>query len=148
MNTRKYYLAYGMNTNLEQMAQRCPDAKSLGKVKLRGHKLAFKTFCDAVKSPGDVMECVLWSITDDCERALDVLEGYPDFYGKKEVEVYHNNQKIRAMIYYMTDYYISGYPSESYLRMVIEGYHSHSISGSYISDAIDEVLQHEYHTGI
>ena len=147
MNTRKYYLAYGMNTNIRQMAQRCPAAQSLGKVKLHGHKLAFKTFCDAVKSPGDVMECALWSITDDCERALDALEGFPDFYGKKEVTVYYRNQPIKAMIYFMTDYYTGGYPSESYLSMVIEGYKEHCISGSYIIDAMEEVFDNEHYTG-
>jgi hypothetical protein len=61
---RTYYLAYGMNTNLESMKSRCPDAVSLGKVWLDDHRLQFKYFCDAEYHPGSKMPCVLWSITD------------------------------------------------------------------------------------
>jgi len=135
-----------MNTNLQQMAQRCPDAESLGRVRLKDHKLMFKTFCDAVVSPGNTMECVLWSITDGCEQALDGLEGYPDFYGKKEVTVRYNKQPIRAMIYYMTDFYRSGLPSSGYLKMVTEGYIDHDLNVDQIYNAIDEVDSYEHNT--
>ena len=146
MNLRRFYLAYGMNTNLEQMEQRCPNAVSLGRVKLQDHKLVFKTCCDAVVSPGRVMECVLWSITDSCEQALDRLEGYPDFYGKKEVTVKYKNKPIRAMIYYMTDFYRSGLPGSSYLKMVTEGYIDHDLNVDQIYNAIDEVDSYEHNT--
>lgn len=144
MITRRYYLAYGMNTNLAQMALRCPAAKSLGPVKLKGHKLAFKLFCDAVISEGDSMDCVLWTITDGCESALDRLEGYPDFYGKKEVTVLYRGKPIKAMIYYMTDFYKSSLPSEHYLKTVTEGYLDHNMNLEQIYHAIDEVTEYEY----
>ena len=56
MYSKKYMLAYGMNTNLNSMRWRCPQARSLGKVTLKDHKLAFRTFCDAVNKPGATME--------------------------------------------------------------------------------------------
>lgn len=136
---KTFYLAYGMNTNLQQMAWRCPAARSLGKVTLHGHRLAFKNFCDAVKDSTSSMECVLWEITPECERALDALEGYPTFYGKKEVNVIFKGRKIRAMIYFMTDHYGKGFPSEHYLKMVSEGYIDHDISTEQIIKAIEEV---------
>jgi gamma-glutamylcyclotransferase (GGCT)/AIG2-like uncharacterized protein YtfP len=144
MKLTKFYLAYGMNSNLAQMAQRCPAARSLGRVKLYDHKLSFKTFCDAVPTSGSVMQCALWSITEDCEQALDRLEGFPDFYGKKEVEVMYQGKLIKAMIYYMTDFYRSGLPSESYLRMVTEGYLDHNIDFEQIYHALDEVTEYEH----
>lgn len=134
-----FYLAYGMNSNKNSMAQRCPAAKSLGSVILRGHKLAFKHFCDAVVEPQSQMVCALWDITEDCERSLDALEGYPHFYGKKEVDVIYNGRKIRAMIYYMTDYYDYGIPSRSYLDMVVEGYCHHDMKISQIVEALEEL---------
>lgn len=140
MKTRKYYLAYGMNTNIEQMSNRCPAAKSLGIVQLTDHKLAFKTFCDAEKKIGAAMSCVLWSITEDCEQALDILEGYPDFYRKKEVTVNFCNRPITAMIYYMTDMYEKSQPSNSYLKAVAEGYLRHHINLDQIYNALDEVV--------
>ena len=139
-----YYLAYGMNTNLEQMARRCPKARSLGTVILKGHRLAFKGCCDAVIDSTAEMECALWTITDDCERALDILEGYPDYYGKKEVTVYHNGRKIRAMIYFMQDYQRLGIPSESYLNMVVQGYVDHNMSVLQVYNALEELTDVHY----
>lgn len=131
-----FYLAYGMNSNKTSMATRCPLAKSLGKVTLKGHRLAFKHFCDAVADGTSNMECALWNITEHCERSLDALEGYPHFYGKKEVTVMHNGRKIRAMIYYMKDYYDYGLPSQHYLDMVVEGYKEHNMNLSQIEEAL------------
>lgn len=144
---RRYYLAYGMNTNLDSMKMRCPDAKSLGKVLLRDHSLAFKGCCDIIHSPGYHMECVLWTITDKCEASLDILEGYPSFYTKKEVPVRHKNDTVRAMIYYMRDTHKLNYPSKSYLDMVTEGYESHNITLKQIVDALDNIeSKYEYHS--
>lgn len=137
---RKYYLAYGMNTNKSSMSLRCPQAVSLGKVSVPGHKLAFRHFCDAVASPKDSMECALWSITEDCERNLDALEGFPDFYRKKEVAVEFQGRTVLAMIYYMNDsYYQPSAPSEGYLNTVVEGYTEHSMPIMQIVSALEEL---------
>ena len=134
-----YYLAYGMNTNLSSMAIRCPAAKSMGAVTLKGYRLAFKHFCDVVADSDSQMQCVLWNITDDCERNLDVLEGYPTFYGKKEVAVQYGDRKIRAMIYYMANDDELAMPSESYLNMVAQGYSEHNINIIQIVTALEEL---------
>lgn len=138
---RKYYLAYGMNTNLSSMAFRCPAARSLGKVELKNHKLAFKLYCDAVKQHGASMECVLWTITDACENSLDRLEGYPHFYKKKEVSVKHNNKTVRAMIYYMPSEFELATPSQSYVDTISTGYEEHDISTEQIIKALEELEQ-------
>jgi gamma-glutamylcyclotransferase (GGCT)/AIG2-like uncharacterized protein YtfP len=141
----KYYLAYGMNTNLESMSKRCPNAISLGKVVLENHKLLFRTFCDVKPSPNQHIECALWSITPQCERSLDMLEGYPDFYGKKEVTVWHGNKKIKAMIYYMKDLHNLNPPSEYYLNTVVEGYYNHNMAITPIVDALEEFVRNRDH---
>jgi len=138
---RKFYLAYGMNTNLSSMAFRCPDARSLGKVELKNHKLAFKLYCDAVKQSNTAMECVLWSITDACEISLDRLEGYPHFYKKKEVSVQHNDRTVRAMLYYMPAHFEMATPSQGYVDMVATGYQEHDISTEQIIKALEELEQ-------
>ncbi len=138
---RTYYLAYGMNTNLRSMKLRCPDAYSLGKVKLQDHCLQFKYFCDAELKPGSSMECALWSITDQCERKLDRVEGYPDFYQKKEVTVKYNNKNIRAMIYYMPPGNDLGMPNDQYFDTVCRGYRDHDMNLDSIQKALDNVLK-------
>ena len=36
------YFAYGSNLDLEQMAQRCPDAEIVGPVRLENYELRFR----------------------------------------------------------------------------------------------------------
>jgi hypothetical protein len=140
-----YYLAYGMNTNLKEMSRRCPFAKSLGKVVLENHKLVFKQFCDVVEEYDTYMECALWDITENCELALDILEGYPMFYNKKEVLVEFNGEVITSMIYFMQPNNSLSLPSKSYLNMVLEGYKSHNMNQGQIYTALEET-EHAYHS--
>ena len=43
------------------------------------------------------------------------------------------------MIYYMTDHYGFGAPSEGYLNMVVEGYHSHNMPIMQIVQALEDI---------
>lgn len=138
---RIFYLAYGMNTNFEGMKLRCPAAKNLGKVYLPDHKLRFKYFCDAEYMPGSGMECALWSITEDCEHSLDKLEGYPDFYLKKEVKVTWQDKKIVAMIYFMPEHNELDFPSEHYFKSVVVGYKQNKMNFDAIYNALDEIVK-------
>lgn len=122
-----FYLAYGMNTNIEGMSQRCPAAVSCGKVMLKDHVLRFKYHADAEYSPGDEMECAIWIITDKCEAGLDALEGYPDYYNKKFVQVEHNGKTVDAMIYYMNHELKLMTPAQSYFNSVLKGYEQHNM---------------------
>ena len=42
MEYRRLYIAYGSNINLEQMANRCPNSKVIGKEMLKGYELEFR----------------------------------------------------------------------------------------------------------
>ena len=138
----KYYLAYGMNTNLASMAQRCPKAMSLGKVMLPDHTFKFKHHADAEYARNRVMECALWAITDECEKSLDSLEGYPYYYDKKTVQVSWHGKSIDAMIYFMTNTFdMPAKPSQSYLDMVIRGYHQHEMNTGIVHMAYEETLE-------
>ena len=139
-----YYLAYGMNTNRQQMSWRCPKARNLGAVTLKDHKLAFKGCCDVIEEPDSAMKCVLWDITPECERALDLLEGYPVYYDKKQVKVKYKGRTINAMIYYMADKEKVDYPSDSYLTMVTEGYLQHNIGLEQVEQALKDVDDEYY----
>lgn len=133
------YFAYGMNTNLEEMARRCPGARSLGAAQALNHQFEFKMFATVVPSVGVHTEGVLWDITDSCEQALDRLEGYPTFYDKKYVLVKHNGSIVRAMTYLMYPEEQLSYPSESYIQMLEEGYTAHGIDLDQINWALYRV---------
>ena len=131
----KLYFAYGMNTNQEEMSYRCPDARALGKAMLPGYRLEFKSFATIVPSPKESVEGVLWTIIDSDESALDMLEGYPEFYDKKTVSVEHDNQSYIAMTYIMSPREQGHAPSDGYYSMVSEGYQSFGLSQQQLLDA-------------
>ena len=60
----KLYFAYGMNTNQEEMAYRCPSAVPMGRAILPGYRLEFKSFATIVSDPKETVEGVLWTITE------------------------------------------------------------------------------------
>ena len=143
----KLYFAYGMNTNKEEMAYRCPRARALGKAVLPGYRLEFKSFATIVPSPKEQVEGVLWTITDTDESALDILEGYPEFYDKKTVSVEHNNQSYIAMTYIMGPREQGYAPTDGYYSMVSEGYQTFGLSQRQLLDAknrsIKEIVIYE-----
>lgn len=129
--------SYGMNTNIEQMAARCPAAISLGTAELPDYELVFCGCADIRPTPGSQMDVVLWNITEECLAALDVLEGYPDYYTRYEVEVFHDGAYKRALVYKMNSGSIFP-PSAGYLRMLFEGYSVHGADVQQIYRAVDE----------
>jgi gamma-glutamylcyclotransferase len=122
------YFSYGMNTNLVQMAQRCPKAVSLGAAVLPHYAFEFKSFATVTPKMNKQVEGVLWEITDDCEKSLDRLEGYPTYYGKIIVWVDYKGEMVPCMTYLMYPEEELDYPSKSYLDMLEEGYTAHGIS--------------------
>ena len=137
----KLYFAYGMNTNTEEMAYRCPRARSIGKAILPGYRLEFKSFATIVPSPKESVEGVLWTITNSDESALDMLEGYPEFYDKKTVLVEYTNQSYIAMTYIMGPREHGYGPSEGYYSMVSEGYQSFGLNQRQLLDAKNRSIQ-------
>ncbi len=132
-----------MNTNIESMELRCPKAKSLGTVTLKNYSLVFKNHCDVIATPGKNMKCVIWSITEDCERKLDTLEGYPYYYDKKLVKVKFRGKTVKAMLYFMNPGNVESRPSAGYLGMVRDGYSYHNIDQSQITLALERAERAE-----
>ena len=142
----KYYFAYGMNTNLEQMAMRCPAAECIGQVVLSKHRFVFRLHADIEPCDDCEVAGVLWRITPDCERSLDALEGYPFYYNKKEVvvetfddETINGMTHFVAMTYYMSDQTTESLPSKSYYDCLVQGYGSNNIPIYQINQAIEHI---------
>ncbi|MBS5955130.1 MAG: gamma-glutamylcyclotransferase [Paraclostridium bifermentans] len=129
----KIYCAYGSNMNLEQMSHRCPKAKIIGKGKLENYELTFRGVYKGVANieycEGAIVPIVLWNITDECENALDVYEGYPSLYIKKEVEVIVDEKAIKAMAYIMNEKFnkMIAVPTEYYFNVIVKGYKDNKI---------------------
>jgi gamma-glutamylcyclotransferase (GGCT)/AIG2-like uncharacterized protein YtfP len=133
------YFSYGMNTNLAQMARRCPKAVSLGAAMLPGFRFEFKQFATVVPDYQSDSVGVVWEITEDCEDALDILEGFPKYYTKQMVTVLIDGKPTTAMTYLMYPDEQLSLPSNSYYNMVADGYEDHGISLDQLNEAIDRV---------
>ena len=142
---KRYYFAYGMNTNIDEMTQRCPKAINLGRCTLIGFELKFRHHADIDKVDGSEMEGVLWDITEDCERALDRLEGYPYYYDKIEVIVIpdnpvNKNTRIFAMAYIMTSKGNEYPPGTQYEQCLIDGYTVNGLNVEKLTTKIDSLI--------
>lgn len=118
---KTYYFGYGLNTNIESMARRCPGAILKGKATLPKHKLVFKYHADIEAADTD-MEGVLWEVGAIEMQSLDYMEGYPVYYDRKEVWVIYNRLKVKAWAYYMSGREEYHPPDEYYLNLLREGY--------------------------
>ena len=116
------YFAYGMNTNSEGMSQRCPAAIAFGYAQLLGHRFRFAGPADVQVNRFSRVDGVLWDITDNCLRSLDVLEGYPYFYGRKWASVELDGERCQALVYFMQPGHKNNPPSRGYFTTILDGY--------------------------
>jgi len=136
----KIYIAYGSNMNLKQMKMRCPNAKPIGKSTLENYKLVFKGVADVVKCEGEKVPIVIWEITDECEKALDIYEGYPRLYRKEYATVKIGNKEVNGMMYVM-NYGKGSAPSKHYFNIIKEGYNDFGIRLLPLIKALNESLR-------
>lgn len=81
---KKYYLAYGSNLNLRQMALRCHTAKPVGTAVIKDYELLFKgsktgAYLTIEPKSGAEVHVAVWSVEPADEKRLDVYEGFPTF---------------------------------------------------------------------
>ena len=74
MKGKRYYIAYGSNLSVEQMAHRCPDAKIAGMAALKDWKLAFKLHADIVPCRGSE-ELKAWYEEEEREFKYPISQG-------------------------------------------------------------------------
>lgn len=128
---RTLYFAYGSNLNRSQMEMRCPNARPLGSLLLNNWRLVFRGVADIEPHEGSILPIGLWSITDKCETALDLYEGYPRLYGKR----YFTIKGKRYMTYLMNHEGI-GVPSRPYAETIREGYNDFRLPLGFLDEAI------------
>jgi gamma-glutamylcyclotransferase (GGCT)/AIG2-like uncharacterized protein YtfP len=116
------YFAYGMNTNTQGMARRCPGAVAFGRSQLLGHRFRFAGPADVQVNRFCRVDGVLWDITESCLKSLDMLEGYPYYYNRKWATVELDGECCQALVYYMQPGNKTSPPSSGYFATVMEGY--------------------------
>ncbi len=115
-------MAYGSNLNHQQMAERCPKASYIGSTILKGWRLIFKSVATIEKEVGKDVPVGVFEISDQCEKALDVYEDYPQLYGKYKLDVNLKGKVVTAMTYIMVANYGIAPPSRKYFDVISDGY--------------------------
>lgn len=128
--------AYGINTNPEEMAFRCPGAISHGHAKLVNHRFRFAVHADVEECTGSYVDGVLWEIDENHLRTLDHLEGVPEYYNRVAAAVVHGARTYHALVYRMQPGQEDRAPTHSYFNRVKQGYLAHQVP----TDQIDNLF--------
>jgi len=127
MNKTKYYIAYGSNLSVKQMAHRCPDARVAGQAVLEDWELLFKGCATIEPNKEKNTPVLVWEISEEDEKRLDVYEGYPHYYRKEDltVEVISEGAEpktVTAMVYIMENDFGHTCPAINYYGVLHDSY--------------------------
>ena len=135
----RLYFAYGSNISMKQMGQRCPQAIPMFKATLYNARMEFRTFANVAyeQKKRSWVKGVVYEVTKDDIKALDIYEGYPRFYKKVRCIVEGPCQKFHeAFMYVMQpDVRELELPSQKYLDVISEGYFEWNMSTMSLSRA-------------
>jgi hypothetical protein len=137
---RILYWAYGSNLNVAQMARRCPKAKVLAAWGLDDCALVFRGVADVTVRKGARTPGGLWTITTECEAALDRYEGVASrLYMKRYVTVKVDGVPHPCLVYQMRTSRGIMPPTRAYLDTIMQGYADFGITDErMIQAALDE----------
>ena len=152
MSQESLYFAYGSNINLRQMAVRCPDAQVVAPAVLENYELLFRgndrDYGVATIRPkeGCQVHGLLWKITPECERSLDLYEGYPRLYEKQQITLYtKSGQQVSAMVYVMTreKERMPSMPTRGYFIGILEGFQQNGLPVKSLEKAISKLAREQ-----
>lgn len=134
--SKQFYFAYGSNMNLANMKGRCGvGAQVIGPALLDDYELTFdkRGYANIISQVGQQVWGVAWEIDQNCLKALDRYEGYPQMYGRQDVQIIWQQQIITAMVYIEPADQSGGQPSRSYLdNRVIPGAKENGLPAEWI----------------
>ena len=139
----KYYVAYGSNLDMMQMAWRCPDAKPYMAGALQDYELVYRgsmtgSYASIRKKKGSIVPVGIWTISPMDERNLDRYEGYPHFYIKRTVSVsLEDGRTIEGMVYIMHRGAKAGRPYQRYVDTLQRGYRDFGLNEHYLIRSLE-----------
>ena len=119
MEYRRLYIAYGSNINLEQMANRCPNSKVIGKEILKGYELEFRGVATIVPNDKSEVPILIWEI---------------------------DGEKKECMAYLMNKGQISP-PTSYYYSVINQGYEANGMDTSYLGAALERSVYGQHFDG-
>ena len=151
--SKRLYVAYGSNLNIEQMKHRCPTARLYGIGVIEDYELQFKgyptgAYATIEPKEGSTVPVAVWEIQPKDEIALDRYEGYPSHYFKQDVPVKMDKGEVNAMVYIMNLKMDFGLPSSHYYRVVHEGYNDCGLNTDILLKAVTDSAERFYSSAV
>ena len=125
------YFAYGSNMSVSRMVQRGISPLSRTSGILKDWKLKFNkkasagnwTFANIEENEGDIVEGIVFEITEEELNLLDKFEGSPKHYKREKVSVLSRGEMIECITYIAQENHIVEglFPTKEYLGFLIEG---------------------------
>ena len=117
-------------------------AKPVGTAWIHGYQLLFKgsktgSYLTIEKTEKSKVPVAVWEVSEADERRLDLYEGHPNFYYKKDMGITVNRRKIKAFVYIMHEDRSLGIPSSSYVRTCVQGYRDFGFDLKHLRLAFD-----------
>ena len=148
MQMKRYYIAYGSNLNVRQMKYRCPTAKIAGTAVIRDYELLYKgsktgSYLTIEKKKGSLVPVAVWKVTAADEHSLDLYEGCPNFYYKKnmKIKLSETGKMIDAFVYIMHEERRFGIPTSAYVSTCKFGYTVFGFDFKYLDEAYEKSLK-------
>ena len=149
---KRYYIAYGSNLNVPQMRRRCPTATILGTATLKNWELLFRgsksgSYLTIEPKEGAKVPVAIWVVEPEDEARLDIYEGYPDFYYKRDFRLQYRGirtgrrRTINAFAYIMHEDRPMGIPNDFYMRTCLDGYDAFGFDPRILLKAYDESVE-------
>ena len=145
MKNKKYYIAYGSNLSVEQMAHRCPDARIAGQAVLAGWELLFRGCATIAPNPKKNTPVLVWELSEKDEKNLDTYEGFPTYYRKEELNIEllregAEPEMATAMVYIMENDFGRRAPSSYYYKVLKDGYMAFKFPMHILEGALKECM--------
>lgn len=134
--SNKIYIAYGSNINLEQMAQRCPGSEVIAPGMLCGYELQFKYHATIEPKQDSEVPVLLWKLSEQDEKRLDVYEGFPKYYRKEILHFEFRGEEAECMVYIMNGNKPLQSPSPQYYSIIEQGYKSVGLDTKFLEQAL------------
>ena len=83
-------------------------------------------------------QLAVWQLQNSDELKLDIYEGYPNHYYKKDITVTVNDEELTAMVYIMNPKMDYGMPSSYYYKVVKQGYEDCGLDTSVLEQALKD----------
>lgn len=138
------YVAYGSNMNKEQMRKRCPKATFNAVGLAQDSEFIFNHVATLHEQVGSTAPVVLWNMSDEDEKIMDVYEGFPHKYHKEQITVkLDSGEYVTGIAYVMNDTQHLGIPTDAYYNRIAKGYTDAGFDVKLLEAAYDRAVEYE-----